>query len=341
MLGVRLQRLRSQANLTQQELAAHSGVSRALVSAVEAGRHLPRVDAAIALASALGTTAEALFGRPDAAPVDALTGDEPPVGVPVRVGLVGDLVVTAAPRRDGDGWEIVDGIAGRLDAESLIRMGPSVVLAGCEPGLVLLERILREHGTRALAIGASSAAAIAALEAGRLHAAAVHFPDATPPSHDAAAVLRIHLARWRVGLAAPCGSARRWWSGALAGRVPIIQCAPGAAAQAAFERVVRRRRAAGKGKRKLEGPRAHGPLAASRQCLLTGMPAVTIEPAAAAVGVAFHPLEMHDVELWISAERRSEPGVERLLDELNGQPYRRTLESVGAYDLSRTGSLIR
>jgi len=325
----RLQEHRHHAGLTQAELARRAGVSRALVSAVEAGRHLPRVDAAIALAEALGTSAERLFADAEPDPVDALSGDPPAPGTPVRTGLVGDRLVTAAPRLGGDGWEVIDGTIGSLD-RALLLSGPSLVVAGCEPALVLIERILREHGTRALAIGASSASALAALAAGRLHAAAVHFPHETPPAHDLGALERIHVARWRVGLAAPSGSKRRWWSEALRGARPVIQRERGAAAQCAFERAART-------KRPIEGPRASGHLAASRLSVATGLPAVTIEPAAAAVGAAFHPLETHDVELWIPSDRAAEPGVGRLLDLLSSAPFRRTLESIGAYDLGGSG----
>jgi DNA-binding transcriptional ArsR family regulator/DNA-binding XRE family transcriptional regulator len=47
--------------LTQAQLAELAGVSRQLVGAVEADRHLPRVDAAVRLAAALSTTVEELL----------------------------------------------------------------------------------------------------------------------------------------------------------------------------------------------------------------------------------------------------------------------------------------
>jgi DNA-binding XRE family transcriptional regulator len=53
MSSFSLRELREAAGLTQAELAARAGVSRQLVGAVEVGRHLPRVDAALALAAAL------------------------------------------------------------------------------------------------------------------------------------------------------------------------------------------------------------------------------------------------------------------------------------------------
>ncbi|MBW2363236.1 MAG: helix-turn-helix domain-containing protein [Deltaproteobacteria bacterium] len=327
----RLRERRVESGLTQAQLAARAGVSRALVSAIEAGRNLPRIDAALALARALDTTAEQLFGGRGSEPVDAISGEPPEPGAPVRVGLVGNRLVTSVPRHGDEGWDAVDGIAGELGPDLLQRGGASVVMAGCEPGLTLLERMLRDRGTRAVSIASSNATALAALSAGRLHAAAVHFAAGESPSFESAPLLRVHLGRWQVGLAAPHGARRRWWESALGGRVAVIQREPGAAAQEAFLRAVRAR------KGDIDGPRVGGHLAASRRALESGLPAVTIEPAAAAVGAAFHPLELHDVELWLPAERAADPGVARLLDALSSAAFRQTLQCVGGYDLSDIG----
>jgi putative transcriptional regulator len=57
---VRLER--TAVGLTQAELAAAVGVTRQTVVAVEAGDYAPSVYLALALASRLGSTVEALFG---------------------------------------------------------------------------------------------------------------------------------------------------------------------------------------------------------------------------------------------------------------------------------------
>ncbi len=330
--GHRLLESRLAARLTQAELAARAGVSRALVSAVEAGRHLPRVDAALSLARALGTTAAALFGPESGAAVDVISGESAPAGTAVRMGFVGARRVTTPARHGDEGWDSVDEVVGASAAVPTASADPQLVVAGCEPGLRLLERLLQARGTRALAVSASSASALAALEAGRLHGAVTHFTArAGPPTFEQLPILRFHLAHWRVGLARPRGSRAGWWNTALSGRSEVIQREPGAGAQSAFERALRANRA------KVAGPRVTSHLAASRLCLATGLPAVTIEPAAAAVGVDFHPLETHVVELWLNAAHFSEIGVTRLLEALHSSTYRRTLESVGGYDLTGLG----
>ena len=75
---------RERAGLSQLDLARAAGLSRAAVGAVETGRHVPGVHAALALARVLGTTAEALFGEPAVDVVDVLG----------RVPADGDAVLT-------------------------------------------------------------------------------------------------------------------------------------------------------------------------------------------------------------------------------------------------------
>ena len=319
---------RTLAGLTQGELAARAGVSRQLVGAVEAGRHLPRVDAAIRLAGALGVGVTELFGL-SPLPQDAVTGAVPVPGSLVRAARVGDGVVTAAARVGPDGWGLADaGVVGQeLNWFDGVRAG--FVVAGCEPGLEVLERILREHGIGAVAATASSAAASAALEAGRLHAAVVHGPDLALRAAPSRPVVRVGLSRWRVGLAAAADSPQGWWQDALAGRVPVVQREAGAGVQRAFEDA-----AGGSGAR---GPRVTTHIAAVRRGLVTGMPAVTIEPAALATGATFHPLEVHDVELWVAADWLDERVVKAALDVVASRRFQERLLAVGGYDLATCG----
>lgn len=330
MSGESLRTLREGAGLTQAQLAARAGVSRQLVGAVEQGRHLPRVDAALALAAVLGVEVEALF-RSEPAPVEVISGSRPPEGALVRAGWVGDQPVTAPVRIGADGWDVADG-AVRDGSLSLFEpRRPGLVVAGCEPGLEVLERLLREAGMGAVAASASSAAAIAALAGGRVHAAVVHGPD-PDLSHDRVdiGVDRFHLARWRVGLAGPPEATSGWWQEPLSGRVPVVQREPGAGVQRAFEEAV--------GRRDVPGPRVGSHLQAARRAVLTGMPAVTIEPAALAVGAAFHPLQAHEAQIWVAEQWQGERFVTEALNIISGRRFRLRLRGVGGYDLTDTGT---
>src|SRR5258708_37240618 len=78
--------------LTQTELALSSQLSRPLISAVETGRHVPSVKAALAIAEVLGTSVEDVFGEPDNAENHvAALGATPAGDVPVVAVRVGGL----------------------------------------------------------------------------------------------------------------------------------------------------------------------------------------------------------------------------------------------------------
>lgn len=329
----RLRDLREAAGLSQTELAARAGVSRQLVGAAEAGRHLPRVDAALALADVLAVDVGTLFGRPGP-PVDAVTGEPPLEGSLVRIGRVDGRAVTAPARVGPDGFDLADGRIERGDLAMFGRARPGIVAAGCEPGLETMERILRRRGAAAVTVSSSTAASIRSLEAGRLHAAVVHGPlGEVPPVPDGLSVERFHLSRWLVGLAAIAGSPAGWWAGALSGEVPVVQREAGAGVQGAFER------ARGVSSLETPGPRVASHVESVRRALATGMPAVTIEPAAAALGAEFHPLEEHEAHVWVRKDA-SQGVAEEAMTVLADDTFRAHLISVGGYDLSRCGEKV-
>lgn len=327
-----LRAAREAAALSQAALASRAGVSRQLVGAVEVGRHQPRVDAAIALARALGADVATLFAPPDA-PVDVRTGRTPASGAPVRVGRVRDRVVTAPARTVDDGFDAADAVVGGDGMlQRLSDLRPGLVVAGCEPGLHLLERLLRQSGSAAVGVTLPSSAAAGALAAGRVHAAVVHGPEDDGPQPPDG-VARLHLARWSVGLAAPLDAPRGWAEGVLGGRRPAVVRDPGAGVQRALERA-----SAAVGGTVLVGGHAETHVAAVRTALATGVAGVTIEPAALAVGAAFHTLEVHAAQLWVPRDLLEDPAVAEALDVLAGRGFLARLERVGGYDLAGTGT---
>lgn len=318
--------------LTQAELAGRAGVSRQLISAVESGRNLPRVDSALALAEALGVEVTDLF-LDAAPPVDALSGMPPSEGATLRIGSVSGRTVTAESRIGIDGYDIADGVYANGELEHFGSTPPGAVVVGCEPGLELLERILREAGRGGFAVMASSRKAVEVLEAGRAHAAVVHH-DVDGPTVPALrpGTVQIGLAKWRVGLAAPPGSRPGWADEALSGTVPVVQRESGAGVQATFQASLRS-----------DSPLPAGPIAsthleAARRAIWSGMAAVTIEPAAIALGAEFHALGTHEAVIWLGAATSSDPVVDVALDIVNDARFQRRLSAVGGYDLSSIGT---
>jgi molybdate-binding protein len=70
------------------------------------------------------------------------------------------------------------------------------------------------------------------------------------------------------------------------------------------------------------------------------MVAVTIEPAALANGLAFHPLETHTSELWVAADHADNPLLHAFMHELVGERVHRRLAAIGGYDLTDNGTEI-
>jgi putative molybdopterin biosynthesis protein len=151
--GVRLRLARQARGFSQQQLASMAGVSRQAVSAVESGLSDPSLRVALALARALGLTVEEMFGPAvpallvTARPVAPLGGREARVALaPMGEGFVALPLSGATVTRAG--FLPADALAegARADSGEQVRpVGPprpTLVAAGCDPALPLLERPL-------------------------------------------------------------------------------------------------------------------------------------------------------------------------------------------------------
>jgi putative molybdopterin biosynthesis protein len=133
-----------------------------------------------------------------------------------------------------------------------------------------------------------------------------------------------------VGLAIPAHLGSSWWARLLAGEIEVVQRESGASVQQTFEEATG-------GTGIVPGPRLGGHLAAARYGAAVGLPALTIEPAARAIGSDFHPLGRHEAELWVGKQWVDDRGVEDLLDLISSSQFRRRLEAVGGYELDDVG----
>ncbi len=166
--GAKLRFARQARGFSQQQLAGMAGVSRQAVSAVESGHADPSLRVALALAQALGMTVDELFGGESTvqAVKARLVGDPGPVGARVTLAPIGDSLIAlplsaAAASRAGflpAGGLLVDKKPKLLprpavkpvqitaEQEASIRpIGPprpTLVIAGCDPALPLLEEPL-------------------------------------------------------------------------------------------------------------------------------------------------------------------------------------------------------
>jgi DNA-binding XRE family transcriptional regulator len=335
---LRLRRL--QCGLTQTELAARAGVSRQLIAAVEAGHNTPAVDAALGLARALATSVEELFSIAPSSTVAAL-GGRLRDGVPLRVGRVAGKLV-AAELADhgiaGASWAKPDGVleAGTLNLFPGARPA-GLVLAGCDPALGVADEMLRGLGSSSLlAISAPTGTALGALKRGGVHAAVVHGRPSELPKPPVP-VIRLHLARWQVGLATAAKLQRQSLEAVLRSDVPVAQRDPAAASQQAFERAAARAGIAPSP----PGPRATGHIDAARFAAILDGAAVTTEGAAHAFGLGFFALEEHTVEVWLAERWLDHPGAEALGSLFASSAFIERIDLFGGYDLAGCGDRVR
>lgn len=341
-IGRRVRAQRLAFRLTQGELTERAGVSRALVGALEHGRHMPAADAAIRVARVLGTSVERLFDQGVVHPLSAAVGvmGEPlPDGALARTAWVADALVVRVldpATALSPGGALADGVV--LDGRVRLFAGAvarGAVIAGCDPVLGIAEGLLEPaRDARIVGVPTTSGRALDALTAGRCHAVLVHGPakSLTPP----VGVRRWHFARWRSGVATHPQLSRPSLEALLADEVPVVQRDRTAASQQAFDRATRR----------LGAPRhsprttARGHLEAAGSALAHGTSAVTIEPVAIAAGLDFRELEVHDVELWVQDPWSDLPGIRAFVELLGTSRFQDRAGGLPGYDLTNTGAAL-
>jgi putative molybdopterin biosynthesis protein len=357
--GALLRLARQARGFSQQQLAHMAGVSRQAVSAVEAGHSDPSLRVALALARALGVTAEELFGRGNEPPPVAAQPVVPlgPPGARVSLAPLGESFVafplTGATAAQA-GFAPAGGVVTERDGEVLpvAPPRPTLVVAGCDPALPLLETPLAgldpPVGFAWWPCGSGEALRLAA--AGLVHVAGAHLRGRTGEyntgparerlKHDGAEVLC--FAAWQEGLVLRPGLASHIGSLADAARcgLRLVNRERGAEARRVLDR-----EAAGLGiipdtlpgyDTKVTG---HLQVAAAITAGLADT-GVASEPAALAYGLAFLPLAAERFDLVIPARQAGSREVQALRRVLASPWLLGQLDSLPGYDPSRCGEIV-
>jgi molybdate-binding protein/DNA-binding XRE family transcriptional regulator len=192
--------IRTRLGWSQGELARRSGLSRAGISAIETGRLVPSTAAALALASALGCTVEALFRLAGArsAAERASWAWPPNYTGPCRYwrAQLGGRVLLYPVEVSPLGLLPHDGYF--QDGAFLDHPGSeparTLVLASCDPAVGLLAAELAHAADlRLIVVPRSSRAGLELLARGLVHAAGIHLARSEKEDGNAVAV-RTHLA---------------------------------------------------------------------------------------------------------------------------------------------------
>jgi putative molybdopterin biosynthesis protein len=358
---VTLRALRQARGYSQQQLAGMAGVSRQAVSAVEAGHSDPSLRVALALASALGVTVEELFGPGMPVPVVGARPVAPLGGEGARVTLaqVGDSLVALPLVADSAiraGFLPAGGLvvmpSGPAPAAPVRPLGPprpTLVVAGCDPALPLLETplALLDPPVAFNWWPCSSGEALRLAAAGLVHVAGAHLlgrsgeyntgPARQQLSRGGAEVFG--FASWREGLVLRPeleGTVRGLPDLAKRG-LRLVNREEGAEARRVLDRELGR---AGLAPAALRGygTRATGHLqVASATAAGLADAGVASEPAALAYGLGFVPFAEERFDLVIPAAQVGSREVDALLKVLSSPWLAAQLGSLPGYDPGRCG----
>ncbi len=363
--GMRLRLARQGRGFSQQQLARMAGVSRQAVSAVESGLSDPSLRVALALSRALGMTVEEVFGpatpelRVDALPLAALG----PAGARVSLAQVGDSFVAiplfgAAATRSGfvPASGLADGSGSDLDLpwrpiRPLAPPRPTLIIAGCDPALPLLEVPLGllDPPVSLLWWQCASHEALDLAAKGLVHAAGSHLRDRSGDYNVGRARKQLRqgaevigFCSWREGLALrpdAAGSTAGLADVATAG-LRLVNRQPGSEARLLLDRELAR---LGLVPGQLHGydTQATGHIQVV-SAIAAGLAdaGIASEPAALAFGLAFIPLATERFDIVIPAAYLPSREVQGLLRVLGSRWLRDQLASVPGYDPTRCGEVI-
>ncbi len=320
IVASKLGALRAQRGLTQSALAQAAGITRQAVGAIENGRVQPSVGIALALSRALGASVEDAFGE---------TGD------PAATERVARATI--------DGKTIVHSLgAEHLFVEPSQSAFPNVFVAGCDIAVGLLSRhaSLAVPHMRVLWLTMTNRQALAELRRGRVHAAVLHGDarSAAKGSGYQRFELAITQEGWLVARDNP--HAFRGASDLASKRLRLVNRPAGAGARYLLDEQLRRARI---DPLRVSGydRNVPGQLDAGR-AVAQGFADVAVGMASVAqlYDLGFIALREERCALVVRSGSERSPEVRVLLDALRSQAYRRDVQALDAYDVTRTGERI-
>jgi len=345
--GRRLRLARLTAGLTQSQLADLCGVSRQAVSGAEAGSWSPSLGIALQLARVLGTSVDQLFAvepQPREAVTTAL-GLGPPTAR-VRTALVWDRWVALPLTEDRamiTGFTAATGRLVKAGEAQIWGSGRSLVIAGCDPALALLAEPVEaaRDGWTVEWWACSSGNAKELLDAGLIHAAAVHRSKGkTAAGGKVRSRARIGFASWREGVLLRPSAATdqpRSLEDVLRRDPRWVNREVGSEARTLLDRELARLNISGAA---LDGYASHaaGHLqVASAIASGTADAGIATEPAALAYGLNFLALSDEECVLHVDRDRLDTIEIRLLLDALGGPGLGRELAALPGYDTAILG----
>ncbi len=346
----RLAGMRKARGISAIDLAAQVGVTRQAIYAIEAGTYMPNTAVALRLAKVLDSSVEDLFAlEEEQHPAGEVRAFEPldetrPLGLgePVQLCRVGRRAVGVAPAAFPAWLPVADGIVsgtGHAAMASEPDDDNRLLIAGCDPALSLLARHAREVGIEIILANGNSARSLEWLRGGRIDIAGSHLND---PIAGGRGLSVVTFALWEEGFVVRRGNPRGIRSAAdLANsRVEFVNREEGSGSRRLFHSVIE---AAGMTPSQVKGSETSVPghLAAA-WAVASGAADCCIAAGSAArrFGLDFVPLASERFELVLHKRDLAKKSIQAVLDVLNRTRFRRELETIAGYDVSRAGETI-
>jgi molybdate-binding protein/DNA-binding XRE family transcriptional regulator len=334
----RVRERRTAVGLTQAELAERAGISRTAVTAIEGGRLVPSVAAALAIAEALGATVEALFGRGGVGAEEELWAWEPR-DTPARFWRA-----EVAGRRLRYPAGSTPMFTPLPDAGAPLRAAApeeTLVMACCDPAAGLLAtQFAAVTGLRLLVLPRSSRQALDLLRQRLIHLAGLHLTTREAPERNLEAAREtlgegfqmLRIARWQEGIAVAPTTRLRSVRAAAKARLTWIGREPGSGARQCLDRLLADR----------PGPRR---IARNHRGVTEAVQSgwadagVCVQLASVEAGLDFLPVQEEAYDVCFLNSLANDRRIKAFLGVVRSAAYRRLLGELPGYDTSETGQL--
>jgi len=367
-----LAHLRQRHGLSAKRLAELVGVQRQTIYAIEAGTYVPNTLIALRLAHVLQAKVEDLFSLSESSPMVSPTqeidllpvGDKLQPGQPLQLCRVQKRVVgvPAVPLPAylpaADAVLLKPSQSTRTVARALIQpllvdqeYSRRLLIAGCDPGISVLGRHLKQAGIELVMASCSSLKALQLLKQKQIHIAGSHLRDEPTGESNLPAVRKlfpgktvsvVNFAAWEEGIVLAQGNPKgiRKEEDLARRDLRLMNRETGAGSRLLLDSTLHRlgyKTSEVKGYNQI----AYGHIPAAWH-VYSGHAdyCVATRAAAQVFGLDFLPLLSERFDLVIPKQHEGLAVTQILLETLNRAAFQRELEMLGGYDTAQTGKLL-